>query len=227
MTAGSNTRSFSRAAWERNAELYETIRSMPFNAELTDGSLSEARFKHYIVQDAHYLIGFGRALAIAAAKAPNPDRIVQFAKAAEEAIVVERALHGSFFVQFGIDAGAFAATPLSPACHHYVSYLLATAYGEPYEVALGALLPCFWIYAEVGRDIHARAKLDNAYRAWIDTYAGEDFHAAVQAVIAATDEAAETASPSARSAMHAAFTRAAQLEWMFWDSAYRQETWPV
>jgi len=44
--------------------------------------LSEARFKHYITQDAHYLIGFGRALTLAAAKAPNPDRIVQFAKAA-------------------------------------------------------------------------------------------------------------------------------------------------
>ena len=34
---------------------------------------------------------------------------------------------------------------------------MAAAYAEPYEVLLGALLPCFWIYAEVGRDIHARA----------------------------------------------------------------------
>ena len=43
---------------------------MPFNAELAAGTLSEARFKHYITQDAHYLIGFGRALTLAAAKAP-------------------------------------------------------------------------------------------------------------------------------------------------------------
>jgi len=69
---------------------------MPFNTELAAGVLDRARFKHYITQDAHYLIGFGRALALAAAKAPQPDRIVQFAKAAEVAIVVERALHGSF-----------------------------------------------------------------------------------------------------------------------------------
>jgi thiaminase/transcriptional activator TenA len=27
--------------------------------------------------------------------------------------------------------------------------------------------------------------------------------------------------------MHAAFTRATQLEWMFWDSAFRLETWPL
>src|SRR3954453_17040063 len=108
--------------------------------DLAAGVLSAARFKHYITQDAHYLIGFGRALALAAAKAPKPDRIVL-------AIVVERALHGSFFAHFGITPQLFAETPLSPACHHYVSYLLATAYAESYEVVLGALLPCFWIYA--------------------------------------------------------------------------------
>src|SRR3954453_19435507 len=188
--------------------------------DLAAGVLSAARFKHYITQDAHYLIGFGRALALAAAKAPKPDRIVL-------AIVVERALHGSFFAQFGITPQLFAETPLSPACHHYVSYLMATAYAEPYEVVLGALLPCFWIYAEVGRDIHARAAPSNPYQAWIDTYAGEEFHIAVRAVIEATDEAAATASANMRDRMHAAYTREPQLEWLFWSSAYRLETWPI
>jgi thiaminase (transcriptional activator TenA) len=223
----SGTHLFSREAWDHNAAIYEAIRAMPFNAHLAAGSLSEARFKHYITQDAHYLIGFGRALALAAAKAPDADRIVQFAKSAEGALVVERALHGSFFQQYGITAQVFAQTPLSPACHHYVCYLLATAYAEPYEVLLGALLPCFWIYAEIGRDIHARAAPANPYQAWIDTYAGEEFHAAVRAVIATTDAAAAEVSSSLRARMHAAFTRATQLEWMFWDSAFRLETWPI
>src|SRR4051812_40868200 len=98
---------FSRAAWDGNARVYETVRTMPFNMELAAGTLSEARFKHYITQDAHYLIGFGRALALAAAKAPTPDRVVQFAKSAEGAIVVERALHGSFFKAFDITPDIF------------------------------------------------------------------------------------------------------------------------
>jgi thiaminase (transcriptional activator TenA) len=223
----SGSKLFSREGWNRNAVLYETIRTLPFNAQLASGALSESRFKHYITQDAHYLVGFGRALALAAAKAPDADRIVQFAKAAEGALVVERALHGSFFKQYGITAQLFAQTPLSPACHHYVCYLLATAYAEPYEVLLAALLPCFWIYAEVGRDIHARAAAANPYRAWIDTYAGEEFHAAVRAMIAATDDAAKEVNSPLRARMHAAFTRAAQLEWVFWDSAFRLEAWPV
>lgn len=227
MDRSSAAPAFSQSAWEANARTYDAILRMPFNAELAAGTLSEARFKHYIAQDAHYLIGFGRALALTAAKAPDADRIVQFVRAAEEAIVVERALHGSFFEQYGVSSAQFAATPLSPACHHYVSYLLATAYAEPYEVALGAMLPCFWIYAEVGRDIYARAAADNSYRAWIDTYASDEFEEAVKRVIAATDEAAAVASSKLRERMHAAFTRAVQLEWMFWDSAYRLEAWPI
>src|SRR3954463_1029144 len=119
---------FSRAAWDRNAPIYDVIRRMPFNAELAAGDLSEARFKHYITQDAHYLIGFGRALTLAAAKAPHPDRLVQVGRAAEGAMWVERALHGSFFARYGITAEIFNGTPFSPACHHYVSFLIATAH---------------------------------------------------------------------------------------------------
>jgi thiaminase (transcriptional activator TenA) len=218
---------FSADAWKANAALYQAIRSMPFNASLADGTLGEVRFKQYIIQDAHYLIAFGRALAIAAAKADDADGIVQFAEGAKVAIIVERALHADYFSRFGVSPADFAATPLSPACDHYCSYLLATAWAEPYPVVLAALLPCFWIYAEVGRDIHGRAVRPNPYDAWIDTYAGEDFHAAVRAVIATTDRVAAKASPETLSAMRAAFRRATQLEWMFWDSAWRLEKWPI
>ena len=218
---------FSGAAWAADAAAYETIRTMPFNADLAAGTLDPKRFRHYIVQDAHYLIGFGRALSLAAAKAPDPDGIVRFSRAAQDAIVVERALHGGFFRDYGIAPETFSATPLTPACDHYVSWLLATAYAEPFEVMCAALLPCFWIYKAVGDDIFARAAPDNPYRAWIDTYAGEEFAAAVAAMIAATDAAALGASLGLRERMHRAFAHATRLEWQFWDSAYRDAGWSL
>lgn len=218
---------FSEDAWARNAARYEAIRTMPFNAGLADGTLSCQRFQHYIVQDAHYLIGFGRALAIAAAKAPAPDRIVQFARAAQEAIVVERSLHAGFLHDFGIGPEDFAATEISPICQHYASWLLATAYGADHAVGLAALLPCFWIYAEIGRDIVGRAARPNPYQAWIDTYAGEDFHVAVRDMRAAADDAAALASPTARVAMDAAYDTATGLEFMFWQSAWDLAAWPL
>lgn len=219
--------SFTAEIWKKNAALFETIRTMPFNQELADGTLSQERFRHYMIQDAHYLVAFGRALAIAAAKADNADEVVQFASAAHGAVVVERSLHEDFMEQFGVSAETFAATPLSPATHHYSSFLLANAWSKSYPVALAGLLPCFWIYAEVGRDIISRAAKNNPYDSWIATYAGDEFHTLVREVIATVDRVAAVASEETRQEMHIAYTHAAKLEWMFWDSAYRLEQWPV
>ncbi|UDL94884.1 thiaminase II [Lichenihabitans sp. PAMC28606] len=218
---------FSTDAWARNTAVYERIRTMPFNQNLADGTLPLKLFRHYIIQDAHYLVAFAQALAIASAKADHPDHVVQFAQGAAGAIAVERELHTGYFRTFGVTPDEVASTPVSPAAHHYISFLIATGFREPLAVHLAALLPCFWVYREVGRDILGRASIDNPYRAWIDAYGGEDFSTAVDAMIATTDALAAEAGAPIVAAMHAAFTRATQLEWMFWDSAYRDAGWPV
>jgi thiaminase (transcriptional activator TenA) len=218
---------FSAEAWARNLALYETTRDMAFNRELAAGSLPISVFRHYIVQDAHYLVAFAQALAVAAAKSDAPELVAQFSHAAAAAIEVERALHADYFERFGLSAEVEAATAPSPTCHHYASFLIATAFREPLPVLLAAVLPCFWVYREVGRHLLALTIEANPYQAWIDTYGGADFAAAVDRMIAATDAAADEAGPATVSAMHRAYARAAQLEWMFWDSATRLETWPV
>jgi len=218
---------FSQALWDANQALYQDTLRLPFNQELAAGTLSRERFCHYMIQDAHYLVAYGRALAVTAAKADNADGIVEFARHAETAVVVERSLHEGFMRDFNITPAQFAATPLSPACHHYTSYLQASAWSQPYPVAVAALLPCFWIYAEVGRDILTRSAANNPYQSWIDTYAGEEFQASVRAVCATVDRIAESASAHTQAAMHAAYTDAARLEWLFWDSAWRLGDWPM
>ena len=219
--------SFSQSLWNANQALFQSTLELPFNQELAAGTLSRERFCHYMIQDAHYLVAYGRALAVTAAKSDNAEGVVQFANAANEAVVVERSLHDGFMRDFGVTPGQFAAVPLTPACHHYTSFLVATAWSAPYPVAVAALLPCFWIYAEVGRDIHARSAPGNPYQSWVDTYASEEFHAAVRGVCATVDRLADGATQATRAAMHAAYRDAARLEWLFWDSAYRLAEWPT
>lgn len=219
--------SFCTALWQANLPLYETTLALPFNRELAAGTLSRERFRQYIIQDAHYLLAYGRALAAAAAKADHADGVVQFAEAARTAVAVERSLHDSFMRDYGITPADFAATPLSPACHHYTQFLVATAWSAPYPVVLASLLPCYKIYAEVGLAIHASARRPNPYEAWIETYSSREFLDAVQAVCDTLDRVAQAADPITRRQMHAAYAMGARLEWMFWDSAYRLERWPV
>lgn len=218
---------FSERAWQRTAPLRASIHALPFNTELAAGTLETTRFQGYIVQDALYLGEYSRVLALAAARGPDTATLRSFAESALEAVAVEQVLHERYLSDFGLDPSDVARMEPSPDCLGYTSFLLATAYHEPWEVLVAALLPCFWLYWDVGHAIARVASADNPYRAWIDTYADEGFAAAVRSVIAITDTAAAGASDAVRSRMMTAFVRCCQYEWLFWDGAYRQRGWPV
>jgi len=218
---------FSEEARQRTQALRAAIDALPFNTELAAGTLARDRFQHYITQDALYLGQFSRALAIAAAKAPDTATLQSFAQSALGAVAVEHALHEHYLRAFGVDPGMLATAEPAPDCLAYTSFLLAAAHHEPWEVLVAALLPCFWIYWEVGCAIAKTAAPDNPYRAWIDTYADPRFGEAVQAVIATADHAADAASANVRERMLAAFTRATQYEYLFWDGAYHRRLWPL
>ncbi len=218
---------FTERAWRATEPLYRQIIDLPFNRELAAGTLDPERFQFYMLQDALYLEQYARALAVASSKAPEPDAVQFFARAAEQALVVERALHGGFFQKFGIDPRDAAAAEPSPTCYGYTNFLLAIALRDSYTELAAAILPCFWIYWEVGKHIAAETAPDNPYQAWIDTYSDPGFGDAVETAIAIADRAADAASPVGQAAMLRMFKRSAQFEWMFWDSAYRLESWPV
>lgn len=219
---------FSATAWARTAALQRAIAEHPFNVALADGTLDQSRFTFYLVQDAAYLVGFSRALSVAATRAADPADAALLAGSAHDALIVERGLHADYLGRFGVGKDR-AGVEVSPTCEAYASYLQAVALTGPFAVQVASLLPCFWIYREVGAAIHERTAgvTDHPYRAWIDTYADETFSATVDAVIALADRVAQPASDGTRQEMHAAFARASEYEWLFWDSAWRLEGWPT
>jgi thiaminase/transcriptional activator TenA len=217
---------FSDEAWHRTAGLRDAIHQLPFNTELAAASLSRDRFQTYIVQDAIYLGQFSRALAISAAKAPDPATMQSFAQSALGAIAVEQALHRRYLREFGVDPVGVPDAEPSPDCLAYTSYLIAAAYHDPWEVLVAALLPCFWLYWDVGCAIARTTAPQNPYKAWIDTYTAEPFGEAVRTVIGITDRAADSTTAATRGNMLAAFVRSCQYEWLFWDGAYQRRGWP-
>jgi thiaminase (transcriptional activator TenA) len=213
---------WSETAWHAALPVYHKITAMPFITELAEGTLDVEKFKYYLQEDAHYLEHFAKALAVTGAKLTDVDAMLQYIRFAEGAVVVERALHDSYFKEFGVEG----RVPVSPACHHYISYLQSVAYGADACVGLAAVLPCFWIYKAIGDYIVNIAKTEsNPYKTWIATYAGEDFGLLVEKAIMLTDIAASKATPLQREQMTEAFVYASRLEYMFWDSAYRLEAW--
>jgi thiaminase/transcriptional activator TenA len=215
---------WSEQAWKQIDGIYHSIITMPFNVELMKGTLLKDRFKFYMQQDAVYLGEFSKALALIGARCIDQPYALDFIRFAEGAIVVERSLHEGYFKKFEVSGAAEA----SPTCQNYTQFLLTKAALDQVEVAMAAVLPCFWIYKKVGDFIYENQdSKDNPYQEWINTYAGQEFGILVDKAIAICDDVAEGCSNKQQEQMIKAFTMASKLEWMFWDSAYKMEQWPV
>lgn len=202
--------------WQGSIPIYKRILKLPFIQELTKGTLSARRFAHYMQQDAMYLVDFGRALTLIAAKANTTSDIISFIKFAEAAIVSERELHAHYFAQYKIDC----AIEKNNACFAYTHYLISTAATRSLEESVAAVLPCFWIYRDVGNHIYQHSGTHNPYGKWILNYANEAFSCVVDEALLIAERMYEGASTCTRDRMREFGLQSALLEWKFWDDAY-------
>ncbi|MGH3344010.1 MAG: thiaminase II [Carbonactinosporaceae bacterium] len=213
--------------WSAISPIYEGILDHPFITGLTDGTLPKGSFRHFVVQDSHYLRSFARALSACAARAPTAADTAMFGRHASGAVEVEQQMHAEFMGALGSSAEAAAAEPIMPTTRAYLSYLLAVAHGGSFAEGLGAVLPCYWIYAEVGKALLARSSPDPLYARWISAYGAEEFQQVVDEVLALTDRVGAEISSCERARVRGHFVATSTYEWMFWDAAWRRETWPT
>ncbi len=219
--------SFSSELWDSTADIYAEILAHPFVRGLTDGSLPQEAFTFYVIQDALYLRSYARALAAVAGKATSTAGTEMFARHAAGIIDVEMTLHETLLADLDIDAAAADAAEEAPTTLAYTSYLLAAVGGGSYAEGVGAVLPCYWIYWEVGKHLLSQGSPNPRYQKWIDTYGAEEFGGEALEVIAVADRLGPGLGASERARVRQHFRTTSRYEWMFWDMGYRQEQWPV
>ncbi|MCY0859559.1 MAG: thiaminase II [Sulfolobaceae archaeon] len=207
--------------WSSIKDIYSAILSHPFITGLVDGTLELEKFKYYIAQDFHYLKGFARALAVLSAKSDDDNVMNFFAGQVQTAMNVEAELHRYYIKELNIDVEKIEPSPTNLA---YVNFLLSTVYSRPYHEALGAILPCYWIYLEVGKELQKRGSRSEVYQKWINTYGGEEYEKSVNEVLRIVDSLKLT--KEELDEMKRMFRQASIYEYMFWDSAYRMERFP-
>ena len=195
----------------------EAIFGLGFIKALTDGTLTEEEFAYYLAQDAIYLNGYSRVLARASALAPTESEQLFWARSAQQCLEVESELHRSWLSTRTVQ------TKLGPVTKAYVDHLLAASVSGSYAVLVAAVLPCFWLYADVGAALHAQfvaagAPAGHPYAEWLRTYADEEFAAATRQAIGITDAAGLAGSPAEREAMVTAFRQSCRYEVEFFDA---------
>ena len=204
-------------------DIFQSIISHDFVTELTQATLDKDTFGFYVNQDSLYLSEYKKALVTVGSKCHRPQDTQFFYESATGIIQVEDALHKQFLEK------KYSHPEPSPTCELYNSYLSRIVNNESVEVGAAAVLPCFTIYKEVGDFIlKTQTNQDsNPYQAWINTYASQEFELAVKQAIDIVNTYALTASPASLAKMQEVFIKTSKLEWMFWDSAHKQEAWHI
>lgn len=214
----SSAESFTDQLWKAAEPVYRKTLEHPFLGGLSDGTLPKDRFRYYLEQDTLYLRAFSQALNVLASKAPREAWGKTLSRHAVEAVEAEQALHASI-------VGAVAAALMAPTNAAYTNHLLATVERHGFVEGLAAMLPCYWIYQEVGLHLKKRGSPDPDYQRWISQYSTEDYGKTVGEVLDMMNQAAAEASAKQRESARELFLRSARYEWMFWDMAWRKEVW--
>jgi thiaminase/transcriptional activator TenA len=208
--------------------LWRQQRAHPFVRGLADGTLSPARFLFYIRQDAVFLREMNRVFGYGAARAGTPDEQEHFARLLLETIAILADLHGRYAAAQGLDAATLAATPPAPTTYAYSRHLLWTATADSYPALLAALLPSMWMYDELGHDLAAwgTPPADHPYRDWLLVHAGPHLETVTAWMRESLDLQAATLSSAERDHLTEVFLISSRYELLFWDMAWREESWP-
>ena len=155
-----------------------------FVRQLAAGSLPEACFRHYLVQDYLFLVHFSRAYALAVYKAGTLEDMRSAASTLDALLNTEMGLHVRSCAAWGLSEAEMAAVPEAGANLAYTRFVLDTGMAGDFLDLLAALAPCVLGYGEIGARLLSdpATKLDgNPYREWIETYGGADYQEAAAA----------------------------------------------
>ncbi|SRR5260370_5800765 len=219
--------SFTQQLTERSVPLLHMQLEHPFLQALADGTLPRENFEFYIRQDARYLEEYRKVFAYCVTKAADAEESEKFAGLLLNTIKVERELHSSFALQFGVSVEDMETTSVAPTNYAYTRHLLYTAATGTLAETLAALLPCAWIYCRIGKHLMEVCPPgpEHPYRDWIMTYAAPEFDAITTWLCTTLDKYAGDLSQVHLRHLEDLFFISTHYEYFFWDMAWKKEAW--
>ncbi|WP_347346232.1 bifunctional hydroxymethylpyrimidine kinase/phosphomethylpyrimidine kinase [Microbacterium sp.] len=202
---------WSTSVWEGTTGIRADVDACSFVAGLAAGSLPLDRFHRYLAQDALYLRAYSGVLARAGDLAVAPDERDFWHGAAASALEEERRLHR-------VRLGGAADPQPGPATTAYLAHLSGAAASGSYTVLTAAVLPCFWLYTDLGARLRTHAREGHPYADWLVAYGDPVFAAATAEAVSIAERAAATASPVDRARMDEAFIASMRHELAFFDA---------
>jgi thiaminase/transcriptional activator TenA len=215
---------FERLKTSASAE-WRAYTEHPFTDAMADGSLAEAAFRHYLVQDYLFLIEFARAYALSVYKSPRLADMREAAAGLSAILDVEMDLHVKLCAGWGLSPDDLEHAVPAAEMLAYTRYVLDAGMRGDLLALKVALAPCVIGYAEIAKRLAARLDAcasTNPYRVWIAEYAGAPYQEVAAKAQAQLEALADRYATVAREAeLIAIFREATRLEADFWEMGWR------
>ncbi len=206
--------------------IWRDIFAHPFIQDLGEGTLSRERFRFFVEQDYLYLNVFAKVLLLVGAKAEDIDTLAMFADHASGVARVEHTLHERYAELLGMAPDDLKRVRKARVTREYTGHLLEVARTGNLAEGVASVLPCYWIYREVGLMLGGQAGTaadpgGNFYADWVAAYASERFARSTSQQLELADRLGREASEPVRRRMRGHFVASSRYEHAFWDQAYR------
>lgn len=199
----------------------EALCRHPFITGLIDGTLKRECFLWYQCQNRHYLAGYERSLRTLAARMKDAANRRQLEAWAADTAATD-AWTKDVIKEFSEGQSTTALEALRPTTRAYVEWEKEAAESAALPVAWAALLPCFWVYGEVGRFVAKNRRADSPYASWLAGYGDPAYDATVEKAVALADRLVSW-NPKSRQRATAAFMKSVKMEAALWDAAVKLE----
>ena len=198
-----------------------------FLRRMEDGTLDEACFKGYIVEDSLYLREYAKVFAWGMTKARTMETLRNYYSLlgfVQESEDVTR-LH--YLEQFGLSEADLQALPLRPENRAYVDYMLNAAQNAVDAAdCMMACLPCMlsygWIFGEMLKNVPGVQ--NTPYARFVNDYAGERYESICKAWEAFTEKVCASIPPEREAHCLKIFRTCSEHERHFWEMAARPRT---
>ena len=192
-----------------------------FNQQLYQGTLPKSVFRRYLEQDIEFLQASAQAHELIGARSSDQAHARFFYDCARDIIQLEKDIHANYLKKLAPNSFFSPAEPKQKmsAISEYARQLLSNAKHRPLEEAVASLIPCPWIYMELGHHMDlSTCTAAHPYRDWIATYQEKQFIESTHQLIGIADELiSSTRCPQKQQSITEQFRQSVEFEYRFFE----------
>ena len=92
-------------------------------------------------------------------------------------------------------------------------------------IAFASLLPCPWLYHDLGKALNRKPSPNPLYQQWIETYITDELEQQIKEEEELVNQLYRESNETDKQKMLEAFHRSVHMEAKFWEMAYQHQTW--